>query len=66
MRHPWVSRPDDPATVGLVRQFTLGASLWVAPVLDPGARTVTLYLPAGRQHLWSDATLTLEAGSGSA
>ncbi len=63
VRHPWLTRPDDPETPGLCWQFTLGSCLWVAPVLDPGATSVTLYLPAGCwQHLWSDATLTLEAG----
>ena len=64
VRHPWLVRPDDPQTVQLSWQFTLGESLWVAPVLDPATDTVTLYLPAGRwQHLWTDATLVLETGS---
>ena len=64
VRHPWLVRPDDPQTAQLNWQFTLGKSLWVAPVLDPATETVTLYLPAGRwQHLWTDATLALETGS---
>lgn len=64
VRHPWISRPDDPQTVQLDWQFTLGSSLWVAPVLDPGTDTATLYLPAGRwRHLWSGATVSLETGT---
>ncbi|MDP9438633.1 MAG: alpha-glucosidase, partial [Actinomycetota bacterium] len=32
----------------------VGSELMVAPVLDPGEKTVEVYLPAGRWvHLWS-------------
>ena len=58
VRHPWLSFPDDPETADLAWQFTLGDTLMVAPVLDPGTDTVDLYLPSGRwQHLWSDTTV---------
>ncbi len=42
--------PDDPACAYLDRQYMLGDSLLVAPVMDPGG-SVSYYLPAGR---WTD------------
>jgi myogenesis-regulating glycosidase len=43
--------PDDAETYAIDDQFTLGDSLLVAPVLTPGARARSVYLPAGR---WRD------------
>ena len=62
--------PEDPVVTakqndGLVRQFVLGPSLLIAPVLDEGAVTVRVYLPSSSTgdladapwvHLWSNAT----------
>jgi len=63
VRHPWMVFPEDPNTVSLAWQFTLGDALMVAPVLDPGADRVTMYLPAGQWcHLWSDAEIDASAG----
>jgi len=54
VRHPFVHYPDDPEVLGLEYQFMVGPNLMVAPVLDPGANAVSVYLPAGRWvHLWS-------------
>lgn len=54
VRHPLLHYPGDPQAWGLTRQFMLGSEFMVAPVLDPGAETVSLYLPAGRWvHLWT-------------
>lgn len=64
-RHPWLQYPDDPACADLTRQFFLGPDLLVAPVLEPGARTVLAYLPAGSgvwRHRWTHARF--EAGDG--
>ena len=54
VRHPFLHYPDDPEVYGLEHQFMVGPEFMVAPVLDPGERSVELYLPAGRWvHLWS-------------
>ncbi len=39
--------PDDPKARGLADQYMIGDALLVAPVLEEGATTRTLYLPAG-------------------
>ncbi len=43
--------PGDPETHGLDAQYMLGPSLLVAPVLEQGATTKRVYLPAG---LWTE------------
>ena len=54
VRHPLIHYPNDPEVFGLEYQFMVGSELMVAPVLDPGERSVEVYLPAGRWvHLWS-------------
>ena len=44
---------DDPQAVGVADAFMFGPDLLVAPVLHPGARSRTVYLPAGAS--WRDA-----------
>lgn len=54
MRHLILHYPDDPVTPQLRYQYLLGSDLLVAPVVDPGADTVSVYVPAGRwTHLWT-------------
>ncbi len=53
VRHPWLAYPEDPATLRLHRQFFLGRGLLVAPVVRPGRRSVSAYLPAG-SGAWTD------------
>lgn len=54
VRHPFLQYSNDPEVYGLEYQFMVGPDLMVAPVLDPGTKTVEVYLPAGRwTHLWS-------------
>jgi alpha-glucosidase (family GH31 glycosyl hydrolase) len=54
VRHPFIHYPDDPEVYDLEYQFMVGRRFMVAPMLDPGRRTVEVYLPAGRWvHLWS-------------
>lgn len=50
-RHTILEFPDDPEAPTLMDQYMLGASLLVAPVLDEGATSRSVYLPAGR---WAD------------
>jgi hypothetical protein len=47
VRPLFLNYPDDAATYGVEDQYLLGDDLLVAPVDDEGARTRTLYLPAG-------------------
>jgi alpha-glucosidase (family GH31 glycosyl hydrolase) len=54
VRHPFIHYPDDPEVLNLKYQFMVGTELMVAPVLDPGADNVGIYLPAGNWvHLWT-------------
>jgi alpha-glucosidase (family GH31 glycosyl hydrolase) len=47
MRAMWLHHPDDPAAVARGDQFFWGRDLLVAPVVEKGATTRTLYLPKG-------------------
>lgn len=55
VRHLFINYPDDPEVYKLsYQEFLVGPDLLVAPVLDPGKDTVTVYLPAGNWvHIWS-------------
>jgi alpha-glucosidase len=56
----WWGTPEDRALRDCEDAFLLGDSLLVAPVLEPGARRRTVFLPRGR---WYDTT-TEEAYQG--
>jgi alpha-glucosidase (family GH31 glycosyl hydrolase) len=59
MRHLALQWPGDPKAIARDDEFLLGPSLLVAPVLEPGAKERTLYVPRGRWiDLWRSATLT--------
>ena len=61
-RHLMLHYPDDPQVYGLTQQFMLGADFLIAPVVDEGATSVSLYLPAGSWvHLWSGERYGSEA-----
>ena len=54
VRHPFIHYPDDPKVHTLGYQFMVGSEFMVAPVLDPGAGAVKVYLPEGEWvHLWT-------------
>lgn len=54
IRHPFLHYWRDLEVQKLEYQFMVGAEFMVAPVLDPGRKTVKVYLPAGGWvHLWS-------------
>ena len=53
MRALFLQFPDDPAAWGVTDQYLLGPDLLVAPVLEPGATSRPVYLPAGAR--WHDA-----------
>lgn len=63
-RHLFLHYPADPVVRGLSHQeFLLGTELLVAPVLDPGVRKLSVYLPAGIWvHVFSGTVY--DAGSG--
>lgn len=54
MRPLFVDTPGDPAAWDVDDQFLLGPDLLVAPVLEPGAVSRPVYLPAGTS--WTDAS----------
>jgi alpha-glucosidase (family GH31 glycosyl hydrolase) len=63
MRHLSLAYPADPRAVARDDEFLFGPDLLAAPVLEPGSRDRSLYLPAGRWlHLW--AALDYDAASG--
>jgi alpha-glucosidase (family GH31 glycosyl hydrolase) len=51
MRHLFLEYPEDPNTYALDDQYLLGDSLLVCPVVTPGARYRSCYLPRGE---WLD------------
>jgi alpha-glucosidase len=56
VRHLFLHYPDDPNVHELRYQYLLGPEFLIAPVLDEGAESVNVYLPAGNWvHLWSGA-----------
>ncbi len=60
VRHPFLHFPNDPETYGLRYQFLLGPDLLVAPVLDRGAATVSVYFP--QESEWVDLWTGKDAG----
>lgn len=54
--------PDDPTAWRVSDQFLFGADILVAPVLEAGARSRRVYLPAGAR--WTDAWSGLEHEGG--
>ena len=53
MRALFLEFPQDPASWTIADQYLLGPDLLVAPILEAGARSREVYLPAGSQ--WHDA-----------
>ncbi|MGC2301347.1 MAG: TIM-barrel domain-containing protein [Acidobacteriaceae bacterium] len=51
IRAMWLHYPDDPAAVARGDQYLYGRDLLVAPVVEKGATSRTLYLPRG---IWYD------------
>jgi alpha-glucosidase (family GH31 glycosyl hydrolase) len=52
VRHLAIAYPDDPRAWAEEQQYMLGDDLLVAPVVQPGARERTVYLPKGDWTLW--------------
>jgi alpha-glucosidase (family GH31 glycosyl hydrolase) len=53
MRALWLHYPDDPEAVKLGSEYLWGRDLLVAPVVEKGAKTRRLYLPAGTWYNFS-------------
>ncbi len=47
MRALWLHYPDDPKAIACGSEYMWGPNLLVAPVVEKGARTRTVYLPRG-------------------
>lgn len=59
LRSLCLSRPDDLATWAHPLQYQLGDHLLVAPIVEPGAQTTTVYLPPGRWvNVWTAAIVS--------
>jgi alpha-glucosidase/alpha-D-xyloside xylohydrolase len=52
MRALWLHYPSDPEAVKLGNEYLWGRDLLVAPVVEKGAKTRRLYLPAGGWFDW--------------
>ncbi|MGD8816418.1 MAG: glycoside hydrolase family 31 protein [Acidobacteriota bacterium] len=56
MRSLWLHYPDDDIAAATGDQFLWGRDILVAPVVEQGATTRSVYLPAGRWHdFWTEA-----------
>lgn len=54
LRHPMLVFPEDRATWDLTQEMMIGDDLYVAPVVEQGATSRTLYLPPGTWfHVWT-------------
>jgi hypothetical protein len=63
MRPLFLAYPDDAMTINLADQYLYGSELLVAPVLQAGATSRSVYLPAGK---WVDYNKRLDVVSGGA
>lgn len=63
MRALFYEFPEDPKTWDVGDQYLFGENLLVAPVLEPGANSRTVYLPAG--EMWTEVATgeTYEGGT---
>src|SRR5262245_8974614 len=52
MRALWLHYPDDAAARALGTEYLWGRDLLIAPVFEKGARSRTVYLPAGTWYDW--------------
>ena len=62
MRPLWVDFPEDKACLDVDDEFMFGPSLLVAPVVEQGAASRRVYLPAGTT--WTDAWTGIEIEGG--
>ena len=58
MRALWLHYPGDPAAVAIGNEFLWGRDLLVAPVVEKGATSRRLYLPAGDWYDWWNGAKT--------
>jgi alpha-glucosidase (family GH31 glycosyl hydrolase) len=64
MRHLALAFPGDRRAAARDDEYMLGPDLLVAPVLEPGARTRSVYLPRGRWvDLWRSARFRSKPGA---
>ena len=63
VRHLFLHYPNDAKIYALRYQYMLGPDFLIAPVLDQGATSVNVYLPADNWvHLWSGTAYRATSG----
>ena len=62
MRAMFIDFPEDPRCWELEGQYMLGKDILVAPVLNKGDRTRTLYLPSGADWVYAPDMTVYEGG----
>ncbi len=64
IRPLWANFPSDLTTVNIDRQFMVGSSILVSPVVDQGATSVTAYFPSGLWYSFAERKLSIDATTG--
>ncbi len=59
----WMNFPADATALSVDRQFMLGNTILVSPVLDQGATSVNAYFPQGFWYNFVDHTLAVDASA---
>jgi alpha-glucosidase (family GH31 glycosyl hydrolase) len=64
IRSLWVNFPSDATAVTIDRQFMVGSSVLISPVLEQGATSVNAYFPAGLWYSFADRRLSVDSTNG--
>jgi len=59
----WMNFPSDTSALSIDRQFMLGSSILISPVLDQGVTTVSAYFPQGYWYDFASRVLAVDASA---